>query len=96
MFGFINSLFNNEKLQSLQLNSSPRLKPTTANITTITLSTMKVKKEPTRCRKVEVFIGVINSTCFGHRYAHHQEYKKKPMSRIRCSAVMGIMMTETC
>jgi hypothetical protein len=24
---------------------------------------MKVKKEPNRCRKVEDFIGVVNSTC---------------------------------
>jgi hypothetical protein len=28
-------------------------------------------KEPTRCDKVCSFIA---STCFGHQYAHHQEY----------------------
>jgi hypothetical protein len=28
-------------------------------------------KEPTRCDRV---CSVIASTCFGHQYAHHQEY----------------------
>jgi hypothetical protein len=47
----------------------------------------KVKKEPTRCRKVEVLIGVNNSTCFGHHYAHHQEHNTKQTDRIRCSTL---------
>jgi hypothetical protein len=28
------------------------------------------------------FIDVISSTCFGHHYAHHQEYRSEPTDRL--------------
>jgi hypothetical protein len=31
-------------------------------------------KEPTRCNTYRVYSLYFNSTCFGHQYAHHQEY----------------------
>jgi hypothetical protein len=52
-----------------------------------TIYSLKAKKERIRCRKFEVFIGVVNSIYFGHHYAHHQEYRTKPTNRIRCSAL---------
>jgi hypothetical protein len=61
-----------------------------------------MQKEPTRCRRnqldaeeLEFFIGVVNSTCFGHHYAHHQEYKTKPTNRMQCSSLAVLCETIT-
>jgi hypothetical protein len=45
---------------------------------------MKVNKQPTRCRKDDVFTGV--STYFGHHHAHHQEKSTKPTTSMAYSA----------
>jgi hypothetical protein len=60
----------------------------------LTFGFLKMKKEPTRCRKVEVFICTNNSTCFVHHYAHHQEHNTKQTGI--ALLMTGIMMPETC
>src|SRR5215510_15008138 len=41
-----------------------------------------VRKKPTRCDKM---LNFIHSTCFGHHYVHHQEYK--PGSCLCCEVL---------
>src|SRR5215510_9746749 len=45
-----------------------------------------VRKKPTRCDKL---LNFIHSTCFGHQYAHHQEYK--PGSCLCCEVLAVVL-----
>jgi hypothetical protein len=46
-----------------------------ANVELLNIQSSKVKKEPTRWHKSWSLFIFINSTCFGHHYAHLQENK---------------------
>src|SRR5215510_13563417 len=49
------------------------------------------EKRPTRCDKLLIFI---HSTCFGHHYAHHQEYK--PGSCLCCEMLAVVCVYCYC
>jgi hypothetical protein len=40
------------------------------------------------------FIDVISSTCFGHHYAPHQEYRIEPTDRLWCTTL--VVLYSTC
>jgi hypothetical protein len=49
----------------------------------VTVHSFKIRqgKEPTRCNTYEVYSVSFGSTCFGHRYGHHQGYSTRVIKK---------------